>query len=504
MQFGFLMDHRKCIGCHACTVACKSENDVPLGSFRTWVKYTEKGTFPAIKRHFSVLRCNHCTKAPCVTICPVNALEKRTDGIVDIDRDACIGCRACMQACPYDAIYLNEDSGSIEKCHFCAHRIEQKLAPACVIVCPEEAIVFGDLHDPASRISKMVVEHATLLRREEQKTGPNVHYLETLPEALQPGLPERPETYIWSERPKTKPEAWPAEIATAPNVRTVLDAGHKVQWGWGVAAYLVTKGIAAGAAMLSPFAAQLGLNSWPANVAPELLALVFTLITTFLLVEDLKRPMKFLTLLTRPNTKSWLVKGAWILMAFSATVTVTLAAVLVRHSGWNVPEGLRSLASDGLISTLRWINAVLGLGVAGYTAFLFQQCEGRDLWQSPKLLPHLLVQALFCGAVALLVFAPTSEALRIAAISGLLMHGIFMVLERHGSHPTDNAKQAAGFLGVVRLGPVKAYKFGLLVGVAAALPMTFALPTLVALPALVGLYVYKYGYIRAAQLPPLS
>ncbi|MCC7014168.1 MAG: polysulfide reductase NrfD [Planctomycetes bacterium] len=503
MQFGFLMDHRRCIGCHACTVACKSENAVPLGSFRTWVKYTEKGVFPAVKRHFSVLRCNHCTKAPCVTICPVTALSKRSDGIVDIDRDACIGCRACMQGCPYDAIYLNEDSGAVEKCHFCAHRIEQQLAPACVIVCPEEAIVFGDLHDPASRISKMVAEHSTLRRREEQRTQPNVHYLDTLPEALEPGLAQRPDTYIWSERPHTKPEEWPASVATAPHVRTVLDVGHKVQWGWGVAAYLVTKGIAAGAALLSPFAGQLGLDSWPAAAAPEILALVFTLITTFLLVEDLKRPMKFFTLLTRPNTKSWLVKGAWILMAFSATVTATLAALVVRSLELEIPA-LQALASEGTIAGLRWINAVLGLGVAGYTAFLFKQCEGRDLWQSPKLLPHLLAQALFCGAVALLTVAPESQALRIAALSGLLLHGLFMTLERHGAHPTANARQAAAFLGVVRLGPLRAFKFGLLVGVAATLPMLFALPALACVPALAGLFVYKHAYIRAAQLPPLS
>ena len=118
----------RCIGCHACTVACKSENDVPLGDSRTWVKYTEEGNFPEVKRSFTVLRCNQCTEAPCVTICPVTALDKRTDGIVDIDHDICIGCKACMQGCPYDAIYLNESSGTAEKCHFCAHRVEQGLA----------------------------------------------------------------------------------------------------------------------------------------------------------------------------------------------------------------------------------------------------------------------------------------------------------------------------------------------------------------------------------------
>ena len=86
MEYGFLIDHRKCIGCHACTVACKSENEVPVGDFRTWVKYVEKGVFPDTRRFFTVLRCNHCDAAPCVSICPVNALHKRQDKIVDLDK----------------------------------------------------------------------------------------------------------------------------------------------------------------------------------------------------------------------------------------------------------------------------------------------------------------------------------------------------------------------------------------------------------------------------------
>jgi Fe-S-cluster-containing dehydrogenase component/formate-dependent nitrite reductase membrane component NrfD len=504
MQFGFLMDHRRCIGCHACTVACKAENDVPLGSFRTWVKYTEKGAFPAVKRHFAVLRCNHCSNAPCVTICPVNALEKRPDGIVDLDRDACIGCRACMQACPYDAIYLNEDSGSAEKCHFCAHRIEQKLAPACVIVCPEEAIVFGDLHDPSSKIAKMVAEHPTALRRTEQRTGPNVHYLAALPESLEPGLAERPETYLWSERPATKPEPWPEDVPTAPNVRTVLDAGHKVQWGWPVAAYLVTKGIAAGAAMLAPFAAALGFSGFAAEYAPELIALVFTLVTTALLVEDLHRPLKFLTLLTRPNTKSWLVKGAWILMAFSTTVTATLAA---RYFGF-----------DAAVAPLRWVNALLGLGVAGYTAFLFAQCEGRDLWQSKALLPHLLAQAALCGALSLLVLQPGASGLQRVAVVALVAHAAFVLHELRGRHETANARQAAGFLRIVRWGSLPACSSSLwasavgfflissdLARTLVSLDLSTA-PFVVtgALLLLLALFVYKHAYVRAAQLPPLS
>ncbi|MCE9593631.1 MAG: polysulfide reductase NrfD [Planctomycetes bacterium] len=516
MQYGFLIDHRKCIGCHACTVACKSENNVPVGNFRTWVKYTEKGTFPAIKRHFSVLRCNHCTKAPCVTICPVNALEKRKDGIVDIDRDACIGCRACMQACPYDAIYLNEDLGAVEKCHYCAHRIEKNLEPACVVVCPEEAIVSGDLHDPLSKIAQLVASQPTLVRRPEQNTGPNTRYLGVLPDALEPGVAERPATYMWSERPASKPEPWPDSVAPREDTRTVLDVGHKVEWGWQVAAYLVTKGVAAGAALLAPFAGALGLESAARDFAPEIFALVFLGLTTFLLVEDLKRPMKFLTLLTRPNTKSWLVRGAWILMTFGATVSAALVArVFASMSG--LPSGLEDVPWATIADSLRWVNAVLALGVAGYTAFLFQQCEGRDLWQEKSLLPHLLVQAVLCGTAVLMPFTGKSSELSLWFGVAMTMHGLFLILESKRHHKTDNARQAAAFLPIARMGSFRhPYRFGSKILV--ALPAAFiaignlgrfhavqpSLFLLGGVTALLGLFLYKYAYIRAAQLPPLS
>jgi Fe-S-cluster-containing dehydrogenase component/formate-dependent nitrite reductase membrane component NrfD len=499
MQYGFLMDHRRCIGCHACTVACKAENDVPVGSFRTWVKYTEVGRFPSVRRHFAILRCNHCTKAPCVTICPVNALEKRPqDGIVDIDRDACIGCRACMQACPYDAIYLNEDSGAVEKCHYCAHRVERGLEPACVVVCPEQAIVAGDLHDPTSKIARMVAEHDTLVRRPEQGTGPNVHYVDVAPVSLQPGRAERPATYLWSEVPPTKPEPWPEGLELTPDARTVLDAGHKVQWGWPVALYLVTKGLGAGAAILAPFLAGFGVAGFAERWLPELLALLFTGITTFLLVEDLHRPLKFLTLLTRPNTKSWLVRGAWILMAFSGVTSAILAA--------------RWFGMDALADGLRWLNVPLGLGAAGYTAWLFGQCEGRDLWQSKLLLPHLLAQAVLCGAAALLAAAPRvgwgesagTDALAIALLAASAVHALLGLLEAYGKHPTDNSTQAAAFLTHVRFAGLPAFHVGLVLGVLLTVALALTLPGLAWIPALLGLYVYKWAYVRAAQLPPLS
>jgi Fe-S-cluster-containing dehydrogenase component/formate-dependent nitrite reductase membrane component NrfD len=503
VQYGFLIDHRRCIGCHACTVACKAENEVPVGSFRTWVQYAEKGKFPAIRRHFAVLRCNHCTSAPCVTICPVNALEKRADGIVDLDRDACIGCRACMQGCPYDAIYLNEDTGAAEKCHYCAHRVEKGLEPACVIVCPEGAIVSGDLHDPASRIAGMVREHETLVRRPEQRTGPNVHYLGVEPSMLAPGRASRPDTYLWSERPADKPDPWPDAIPTLPDTRVVLDAGHKVEWGWHVAAYLVTKGIAAGAAMLAPIAGDLGLSGFARDWLPEVVALLFTLATTYLLVVDLARPKLFLTLLTRGNPRSWLVKGAWILIAFSVLVPAEIAA------RW---AGLADAAE-----VLRWLNAGLGVSVAGYTAFLFAQCEGRDLWQSRLLLPHLLAQALLCGFAVLAPFADDRRRIAPWFLLALVAHAILANLERRGAHRTANARQAAGFLGTARMGGI-ARPFRLATGPGILIPAALLLlahsraldpvaPLLlgaVALLAIGALYVYEWVFVRAGQLPPLS
>lgn len=499
MQYGFILDQEKCIGCHACTTACKQENDVPVGGFRTWVKYSERGKYPQVRRHFTVLRCNQCTKPPCVDICPVGALTKRPDGIVDIDRDTCIGCRACMQACPYDALYLNEDLGAVEKCHFCAHRVERGFAPACVNVCPVGAIIPGDFDDPNSEVSVIRREQVTLARRVEQGTGPNVFYVGADEAALRPGAMGKSASFIWSERPPYRSEPWPRELPVEDGAREVLNAEHRIEWGWQVALYLLTKGIAAGAAMVAPLLSWLGVAERVPWWYTEAIALVFTCVTAFLLVEDLKKPLHFYKLFTRPNWRSWLVKGGVILTAFGALTATLLGLGIARHLGASVPAP---------IEALRWGNAVLGAMTAGYTAFLFWQCKGRDLWESRWLLPSLLVQAAILGIVTLApwVVAGTSDRWLGALIALALAFGGICLLEGAGAH-TDNARQAHGFLResqTLRWGIV-AGAVGLL-GMAAAQVWGLPLGLMVgsAWLFLVGLYGYESAFVRAGQLPPLS
>jgi Fe-S-cluster-containing dehydrogenase component len=327
VRYGFVIDHRKCIGCHACTVACKEENQVPLGAFRTWVKYVEKGTFPHTRRYFSVLRCNHCDNAPCVAICPTVALYRRADGIVDFDGARCIGCKSCMQGCPYDALYIDPNTNTAAKCHYCAHRLEVGLEPACVIVCPERAIVAGDLDAPASPIARLVAREQVEVRKPEQGTRPKVFYVGADSSALTPSLQAPAPAYLWGQRSEGEVDL--VRMAAAVQAldrdgdgalsRPVYDAPHAPRpWGWKVSAYLWTKSVSAGALMMAALDRFMLLTRGDAlfDTAAPVVALVFLAITMGLLVLDLKRPDRFHYVLLKGNWQSWLVRGAWILMAY--------------------------------------------------------------------------------------------------------------------------------------------------------------------------------------------
>jgi len=177
-RYAMLIDLRRCIGCHTCSVACKSANDVPLGVWRSWVKQIEKGTYPYVIKSFLPSLCNQCENPVCVTVCPTKASYKRKDGIVLIDPHRCIGCRYCMAACPYDVRYVNPLKRIVQKCDFCVHRIEVVIPPACVVACPVNARIFGDLNDPNSEIARLMATHPVQVLKPEMATKPQVFYID--------------------------------------------------------------------------------------------------------------------------------------------------------------------------------------------------------------------------------------------------------------------------------------------------------------------------------------
>lgn len=392
MRYGFVLDQNRCIGCHACTVACKEENHVPVGVFRTWVKYIEKGQFPHTSRHFGVMRCNHCDAAPCIEICPTRALYRRFDGIVDFDSERCIGCKSCMQACPYDALYIDPNTNTAAKCNFCAHRIETNLQPACVIVCPTQAIVAGDLDNPASEVSRMVAAEKVSVRKPQKGTQPKLFYVGVEGDVLEPTRLSRQNSYAWAERKNSDGGQGEFNAATT---REVYDVAHPAAWGWKIAAYLWTKSIAAGVLLVAAILLALGSGGRLINIVSPILALGALLLTTLLLVFDLKRPDRFLYLFTKSNFRSWLVLGGYILMMYGAASLLWLLA---------------GLFTSHLPSLLAGCTAALAIASACYSAFLFAQAKGRDLWQSPMFLWHLLGQAFIAGSACLCISAAINRA----------------------------------------------------------------------------------------------
>jgi Fe-S-cluster-containing dehydrogenase component/formate-dependent nitrite reductase membrane component NrfD len=506
VRYGFVIDQRKCIGCHACTVACKEENRVPLGAFRTWVKYVERGTFPNTRRYFAVLRCNHCDNAPCVAICPTVALYRRPDGIVDFDGDRCIGCKSCMQACPYDALYLDPDTRTAAKCHYCAHRVEVGLEPACVIVCPEQAIIAGDLDDPASRIARLVATQQVQVRKPEQGTRPKVFYVGADTSALTPPLQAPTERYLWAERPPDELDlvrlAARGAFEDGTLSRPVYDVPHMPRpWGWKVSAYLWTKSVSAGALLLAALGVLIGGSDGGSliGVAAPTVALGFLALTCGLLVLDLKRPDRFHFILLKGSTTSWLVWGTWILMAFGAVAALWLTGGLNDHVAL-----LRALTVPAIL---------LALGAAGYSAFLFRQAEGRDFWQSPLLFPQLVVAAIVAGAAALLLVEAVGRGDPVALGSlgaalrwGLIAQGVLLAGEFGGVHANVDVARAAH---LITRGGFRARFWGGVVVAGTLLPilLTWMGPpgtVLAALLALAGLGLYEDLWIKAGQSFPLS
>ncbi len=176
-RYVMVIDTRKCVGCQDCVAACQTENRVPRGWHRDWIVEESRGEFPSLRLEIRSERCNHCARPPCVHCCPTGASHvEEPGGVVLVTPQQCIGCKACLAACPYDARFIHPD-GYADKCTFCAPRIAQGLAPACVAVCPTHCLHFGDVEDPLNAVSQLLKSRASHVLLPEAGTQPCIHYL---------------------------------------------------------------------------------------------------------------------------------------------------------------------------------------------------------------------------------------------------------------------------------------------------------------------------------------
>ncbi len=540
MNYGFIIDNRKCIGCHACTVACKSEHDVAIGVNRTWVKYVEKGEYPNTRRLFSVMRCNHCEDAPCVEICPVEALHIRDDGIVDFDNRRCIGCKSCMQACPYNALYIDPVTHTAAKCNYCAHRIDIGLEPACVNVCPEHAIISGDMDNPATEIAQLLSREAVKVRKPEKGTRPKLFYIDADEASLTPSETETSDSYMWSSQSsgvghyakyaegliaKNSPVDMYKELARLKEmpekviiggdntiqkpdgilkrtIRRAYDAPSKgVLWGWEVSAYVMTKAIAAGAVLLPFLALLFGVPVGDSLLYGSLISgLIFLGLTGALLVKDLDKPTRFAYVILRPQWNSWLVRGGYAITVFGGLVTLWLAA--------------RFLGLSALEPIAMWGSGLFALVVAVYTAFLFAQAKGRDFWQSPALILHMLAHPFVGGGALFALAAPfTASAgdwngfIHTVLIGALAVNLLILFAELTITHPTVDAKKAAHMITAGSYAPLFWLGSIILGNILPLLILLWSPAWMVSVAAvliLAGLYITEHLWVRVPQLINLS
>ena len=521
VKWAKVIDQTRCIGCHACTTACKSENLVPLSVTRTYVKHVDVGVFPQARRAHQVTRCNQCAHAPCVTACPTTAMFKRADGIVDFDKSICIGCKACMAACPYDAIFINPEDHSAEKCNFCAHRIDVGLEPACVVVCPTQAILIGDLNDTESYVAQIVNREPVAVRRPEKETLPKLFYKGAHQATLDPLAARRPEggLFMWSEQQEDSGQV----VSGNPNYNNSsaaallsYDVAHAIPWDWRVSLYTWTKGIASGVYLVAALLVLFGFLSVNNSIwlwATPIISGIFLAITGGLLIWDLEHPERFYLIFTRPQWRSWLVKGAFIIAGYTLVLTLHFLA------SW---FGSRSVQS--------WLTIAgipLALMTAVYTAYLFAQAKARDMWQNPLLPPHLLVQALLLGSAVLLIsfvvlkgmYAPDGfidtirpEILSLIWILGIssLLHLLMVWGEVSLTHGTAHARLAIWEMVRGRyktdfwIGSVLSLAGAVIPALALYGIFTISLAVAGAPLALIGLMLYEHAYVQAGQSVPLA
>jgi Fe-S-cluster-containing hydrogenase component 2/formate-dependent nitrite reductase membrane component NrfD len=506
-----------------------------------------------VRRRFQVTRCNHCANPPCVRICPVSAMYQRDDGIVEFDPSICIGCKSCMQACPYDSIYLDPETNTAAKCHFCAHRLEVGLEPACVVVCPEHAILAGDLNDPAAEISRQLATAQATVRKPEQGTGPKLFYINGNDWSLHPSAAETADSYMWADkvteqntslyerksfqlpvingnghdvsksksgtpirtpREQGRPLNGPVQIGgrvAEHMVQVAYNAQHRINWHWELPSYLVTKNIAGGLFMLLSLGAGLGIFGFDplTFLAAGFTAMVFMLITVILLIKDLSQPKRFLNVLLRPQWKSWLARGAYIMVTFTGVAGMWWLLEAAAYIGWFPADFVA-----GIRAIVAWLTLPLALGVVVYSAFLLGQAEGRDMWQSPLLPFELLAQsfAISSGvflALSMFVSLPASLQGFLSVVFPVsLAINLVLVLANKFAMPFASEVALLASRDITH-GHYRNHFWwgGVALGHLVPLAMFLLVPPTVpvaAIAAIVGLFFYEYAFVMAPQRIPNS
>lgn len=360
-----------CIGCLACTVACKVENGSPEDIWLAPVIGEEVGKFPDVRRAYLPLLCNHCTDAPCLKACPTGAIHRRADGIVLIDQDTCCGSGACVIACPYGAIHYyktrqepdtpfervklaKHQPGTAEKCTFCAPRLDRGLEPACVGVCPTGARIFGDLDDPQSAVSKAFAAADAIPLGSPVDTKPNTRYL---------------------SRGVHHAGGSDTDVALASKLQIQWGRFQAVQfWLFGLAA-----GIAAASRVRTPFFTA-GDGRYDLGA---LLALVFVSIGGLTLIAHLGKPLRFTGALRNWRT-SWISRGAIADFLF-----VLLTTFLI----FGEPGPARMFSGIAVV--------LVGAIVACYPALAMAAMQSVPAWHKGSLGPKFLIEAILMGSALL-------------------------------------------------------------------------------------------------------
>jgi Fe-S-cluster-containing dehydrogenase component len=175
-RFAMAVDTVRCVGCNACVISCKTENDLPNGGFRDWIVQEVRGAFPDLSMEIRSERCNHCSAPSCVDACPTGASHVNEGGIVAVTKSKCTGCKACIASCPYGARYVHP-AGFVDKCTFCLHRVRKGQQPACVETCPTRSLVFGDAADADSPVARLLRSRRNKVLKPEAGNEPNVFFL---------------------------------------------------------------------------------------------------------------------------------------------------------------------------------------------------------------------------------------------------------------------------------------------------------------------------------------